>query len=114
MVTPVETTYTNINSKRVDMDQLLLLHQLEQRLTWPHMASSVYGKGIAEGKQQTGKRMEPRIAKLLVSRKAVLDEILVSMINLETLYEISERQKQAMLVYVDDLNDRESIKISSE
>jgi hypothetical protein len=63
--------------------------------------------------------MEPRIAKevgakLLVLRKAVLDEILVSMVNLETLYDISERQKQAMLVYVDDLNDRESIKISNE
>lgn len=39
---------------------------------------------------------------------AVLDRI--SMINFEILYEISERQKQAMLAYVEDKTDREYIR----
>jgi DNA replication protein DnaC len=78
-----------------------------------HTWQAVYGKGIAKSKQQNGKRMAPRTAKavgakILGIKLAVLDEI--SMINLETLYEISERQKQAMLAYVEDKTEREYIK----
>jgi PIF1-like helicase len=74
--------------------------------TW----QSVYGKGIAEGKN---KKMASRTAKAVGTKLqgvkiAILDEI--SMINLETLHEISERQKQAMLEFTDDENERETIK----
>ena len=74
--------------------------------TW----QSVYGKGMAEG---TNKKMASRTAKAVGTKLqgvkiAILDEI--SMINLETLHEISERQKQAMLEFTDDENEREAIK----
>jgi 23S rRNA pseudoU1915 N3-methylase RlmH len=78
-----------------------------------HTWQAVYGKGISKGKQKNGNRMGLRTAKqvgakLLGIKLAVLDEI--SMINLATLYEISERQKQAMLAYVEDKIEREIIK----
>jgi PIF1-like helicase len=78
-----------------------------------HTWQAVYGKGILQSTQKNGKKMAPRTAKavgarLLGIKLAVLDEI--SMINLETLYEISERQKQAMLANVEDENEREYIR----
>jgi PIF1-like helicase len=76
-----------------------------------HTWQAVYGKGIAKRKKQNiqmASRTAKAVgAKLLGIKLAVLDEI--SMINLETLYEISERQKEAMLAYVEDENERKLI-----
>lgn len=74
--------------------------------TW----QTVYDKEIAEGKC---KKIASRTAKAVGTKLqgikiAILDEI--SMINLESLHEISERQKQAMLEHVDDKNERELLK----
>jgi PIF1-like helicase len=78
-----------------------------------HTWQAVYGKGITRRKKQNSHNMASRTAKavgakLLGIKLAVLDEI--SMINIETLYEISERQKEAMLAYVEDEIEREYIK----
>jgi hypothetical protein len=76
-----------------------------------HTWQAVYGKGIAKRKKQNiqmASRTAKAVgAKLLGIKLAVLDEI--SMINLETLYEISGRQKEAMPAYVEDENERKLI-----
>lgn len=79
------------------------------KVIYGHTWQAVYGKGISKSKQKNGKRMSPRTAKAVGAKLcgiklAVLDEI--SMINLETLYEISERQKESMLAYTEDKNER--------
>jgi hypothetical protein len=72
-----------------------------------HTWTAVYGKGIARGKQQNGKRIEPRIAKAVGAKllgviAAVLEEF-VCIIHwrfLSILAHLDPRHIQAWLVFL--------------